>query len=217
MPVRSKICGNRSADDVDAVVSAGAHALGVIVGARYVTEDEVSVDGAKALLERVPPFLQRVLVTHLVDADELLDVLRVLPVQVVQLHDAIPLEGIERLRHARPDLQLMKAVHVTGPDSLAAAQQFARHVDALLLDSRTEDRVGGTGQTHDWSLSRRIVEAVERPVILAGGLGPHNVERAIAEVRPHAVDVNSGVERPDGSKDPEKVRAFVRLAFGASE
>ena len=84
-------------------------------------------------------------------------------------------------------------------------------MDGIILDSRTTDRLGGTGLTHDWSISRRIVEELPLPVILAGGLTPDNLEAAINAVHPYAVDVNSGVET-DQKKDPEKVRKFIEIA-----
>ena len=85
--------------------------------------------------------------------------------------------------------------------------------DALVLDTRTAERLGGTGQTHDWSVSARIVEAVAPvPIYLAGGLRPENVAEAVARVRPAGVDVNSGVEDASGRKDTAKMRAFVDRA-----
>jgi phosphoribosylanthranilate isomerase len=87
-----------------------------------------------------------------------------------------------------------------------------RVADALLLDTMTQDRIGGTGVSHDWGISARIVEDVARPIILAGGLTPENVADAIGRVKPAAVDVNSGVEREDGSKHPVKVRDFIARA-----
>ena len=85
--------------------------------------------------------------------------------------------------------------------------------DALLLDTRTADRLGGTGRTHDWSVSARIVAAAAPvPVYLAGGLRPENVVEAVERVRPAGVDANSGVEDANGRKDLERMRAFVGRA-----
>jgi phosphoribosylanthranilate isomerase len=105
---------------------------------------------------------------------------------------------------------------VTGDDALDRALGCAPDADALVLDSRTADRLGGTGRTHDWSVSARIVSAVApRPVYLAGGLRPENVAEAVARVRPAGVDVNSGVEDASGRKDMAKMRAFVDRAGAA--
>ena len=110
-------------------------------------------------------------------------------------------------------------VHVTGPEAVATARAAAPAVDALLLDSGNPSlpvkELGGTGRTHDWDVSRRIREAVDVPVWLAGGLTPGNVARAIETVRPFGVDVCGGV-RTDGRLDESKLARFVAVARGAS-
>jgi phosphoribosylanthranilate isomerase len=97
------------------------------------------------------------------------------------------------------------------PESVDEAVSVAGNVDALLLDSGNQKlaikELGGTGRTHDWRISRQIVESVRRPVFLAGGLTPDNVADAIQEVRPYAVDVCSGL-RTNGNLDDDKVRRF---------
>ncbi|HJJ64238.1 MAG TPA: phosphoribosylanthranilate isomerase, partial [Methanocorpusculum sp.] len=87
------------------------------------------------------------------------------------------------------------------------------YADAILLDSRTADRLGGTGITHDWSISAKIVSAVSKPVILAGGLKPENLFEAMSVVKPYAVDVHSGVKQ-DGVRDFLRTEEFVRTAHG---
>jgi phosphoribosylanthranilate isomerase len=130
----------------------------------------------------------------------------------VQVHGEMAVPVLQRLRALVPGARLLKAVHVTGEDALGRALACAA-ADALVLDSRTADRLGGTGRTHDWSISARIVAAVSPlPVYLAGGLGPENAVAAIARVRPAGVDVNSGVEDATGRKDTERMRDFVARA-----
>jgi phosphoribosylanthranilate isomerase len=103
-----------------------------------------------------------------------------------------------------------------GDPALVRARAYAEVADAILLDSRTADRLGGTGRTHDWAVSARIVAAlVPLPAYLAGGLTPGNVAAAIARVRPAGVDVNSGVEDAAGRKDPARLRAFIAAARSA--
>ncbi|MEL7362634.1 MAG: hypothetical protein AAFN13_11225, partial [Bacteroidota bacterium] len=108
---------------------------------------------------------------------------------------------------------LFRQFFLTIPDELAEAARVAPHVDALLLDSGRPSaaipELGGTGRTHDWSLSRRIVEAVDTPVFLAGGLRASNVGEAIRAVRPFGIDLCSGV-RTDGALDPVKLGAFFK-------
>jgi phosphoribosylanthranilate isomerase len=100
---------------------------------------------------------------------------------------------------------------VVDPSAVAEALAIEPLVDAVLLDSRTADRIGGTGVPHDWSLSRQIVQRARKPVILAGGLTADNLTAALAAVGPAAVDVNSGVEDREGQKDPARLRAFVSI------
>jgi phosphoribosylanthranilate isomerase len=214
--VRVKICGVRSESDVDIAVGAGAHAVGFLVGLTHASEDELDAVDARRLVRRVPPFVEAVLVTHLVDPLEIAALTTSLGVSTVQLHGDMDAAAVRGTRDALPLTKLVYAVHVTAGTSTAALQDeiasVSGLVDAVVLDSRTEDRVGGTGRTHDWSISRRLVESSPVPVILAGGLTPTNVASAIREVRPYAVDVNSGVETGAGDKSPELCSEFVRNA-----
>jgi phosphoribosylanthranilate isomerase len=209
--MRVKICGVRCLVDQQVVLAAGADGVGFILGARHRTEDEVSPRLAAELVAALPPFVSSVMVTHLQEAATIVALaLRVRPT-TLQLHDAIPPGEIEALRAALPGTKLIQAIHVVNATAIAEAVALEPLVDALLLDSRTTDRIGGTGQTHDWRISRRIVEACAKPVILAGGLTPANLASALTAVRPAGVDVNSGVENAAGEKEAERVRAFVRL------
>ena len=96
---------------------------------------------------------------------------------------------------------------------------MAPHVDAILLDSGNQKlaikELGGTGKTHDWRVSRRLVELADRPIILAGGLTPENVKRAILEIRPAGIDSHTGVEDSTGRKSREKVHKFLSEAHEA--
>ncbi len=138
----------------------------------------------------------------------------------VQLVDAPARGACAAVRRAHPRVEIVQVIHVRGPDSLDDARAAAEHADALLLDSGDPTlavkQLGGTGRTHDWSLSRRIVDSVARPVFLAGGLHAGNVARAIAEVRPFGVDVCSGV-RDGGRLDAPRLRAFFAAARAPRE
>src|SRR6185436_10251116 len=148
------------------------------------------------------------LVTHRTGLADVTTLMRESGATVVQLHGEFPLVAISALREALPYAAIVKSVHVTGEDTIAAALATARVADAILLDTKTRGRIGGTGKTHDWSISARIAAESQKPVILAGGLTPDNVAEAIARVHPFAVDVNSGTRGTDGFKDGGKIRAF---------
>jgi phosphoribosylanthranilate isomerase len=123
-----------------------------------------------------------------------------------------------RLRKALPGVSLVQVVHVVGPESVAEAMAVAVVADAILLDSGVPDaatpKLGGTGQTHDWSVSRAIRDRVDVPVILAGGLDGRNAGEAIAAVRPHALDACSRL-RTNGCLDEAKAAAFVAACVPA--
>ena len=119
-----------------------------------------------------------------------------------------------------PALSFMRSVPVSGEESIELAKTYDGIADFLLLDSyRPSDRqIGALGTPHDWSISRRIVELVRVPVILAGGLGPENVADAIRQVRPAGVDSKTKTD-PEGShaKDIDRVRRFHQAARAASD
>jgi len=127
---------------------------------------------------------------------------------------ALPQSSREEEKHMR---ELTREI-------LRAARAYERVADAILLDSVPHKEIrkakgeegesqesvqGGTGVKHDWSISKSVVAALRKPVILAGGLNPENVSEAVREVRPFAVDVSSSVENASGWKDEAKVRKFV--------
>lgn len=211
-----KICGIQTEEEAQAALDCGATALGFLVGLTHHAEDGVEAGAAAAIVQRLPAEADTVLVTHLLDPVAVADLLRRVGARTVQVHDAMTVPDLLRLRDLAPHARLLKAVHVTGEAALDQALSYAAVADALVLDSRTADRLGGTGLTHDWSVSRRIVDAVApTPVCLAGGLRPENVELAVRQVRPAGVDVNSGVEDARGRKDTVRMRDFVRRARAA--
>jgi phosphoribosylanthranilate isomerase len=209
--MKCKICGTGSFADLKCALAAGADAVGFIVGTRYRTDDAVSPQEAAAMVKMLPPFVSPVAVTHLTDADSLIRIAGGTNCTTLQIQDDILPETITEIYEAVPYLRIVKAVHVTDASAVATAECFAGVCDAILLDTKTADRIGGTGIPHDWQISRKIVECVDVPVILAGGLTPENVAEAVRTVRPYAVDVHSGV-KTNGVRDCGKTRAFVELA-----
>lgn len=210
--MRVKICGIRNLQEARLALFAGADALGFLCGLNYHTFDELDVAAAGAIVREMPPFMATVLVTHKDDPHWVAEACRETGCDTVQLHGELPLEKIPELREKLRGVRIIKAVNVVDESAIEHALAAAQHADAVLLDSRAGERLGGTGRTHDWTISARIVKAARKPVILAGGLNPDNVRSAIETVRPFAVDVNSGVEAQDGVKSPLKVADFVRLA-----
>lgn len=213
--MKVKMCGINKIEYAEMAVSLGADYLGFLVGITHLAEDKLTNEEAKIIINEVDfKNSTPIAVTHLQDAKSIIKTMREIGVNAVQIHDDITVDGIKEIRNAIPDCYIIKAIHVYENErSLEKAQSFEEYVDALLLDSRTTDRLGGTGKTHDWNVSSKIVTTVKKPIFLAGGLTADNVLQAIEKVRPYGVDVNSGVET-DGKKDFDKMSKFIRLARG---
>lgn len=215
--VKVKVCGIKSLKELIYAIEEGADAVGFVCGVTYKTDDEVQLPFIKKATEILPPFVESVLVTHLTDTDWISELIRKSYVTAVQIQgDVIP-SALKILKLRFPYLKLIKAIHVTDTESAEVAKEYEKVADAILLDSRTEDRIGGTGQSHDWEISRKIVDVLSTPVILAGGLSPENVRKAIKKVRPYGVDANTHLKGENGFKDRSRVRDFIRRAKGIEE
>ncbi|ORE92218.1 phosphoribosylanthranilate isomerase [Stappia sp. 22II-S9-Z10] len=165
-----------------------------------------------ALLRTAPRGVGTVLLTAETTAGAISDHIRRTGASAVQVVAHIDPAEAARLAALEPAVRRVQAIHVEGEDALDLIARYAPHVDAFLLDSGRPSRdphdLGGTGRTHDWDVSARFVAASPRPVWLAGGLDAANVGRAVARVRPHGVDLYSGV-RTGGALDAAKLAAFV--------
>jgi phosphoribosylanthranilate isomerase len=143
--------------------------------------------------------------------NSIIDQQRRLRVNTIQICDRLTEGSYQDLHDALPGVSLVQVVHVTGPEAVEEAIAVAPHADAILLDSGNQSlaikELGGTGRTHDLSLSRKIRESIEAPLFLAGGLNPANVAAAIREVQPFGIDVCSGL-RTNGHLDREKLKQF---------
>jgi Phosphoribosylanthranilate isomerase len=130
----------------------------------------------------------------------------------VQICDRVTSEVRRYIKRALPCVRIVQVIHVAGRESIAEALEVEETADALLLDSGNQSlavkELGGTGRTHDWSVSAELCKRVHIPVFLAGGLNVSNVREAIETVRPFGVDVCSGV-RSGGKLDPLKLSAFA--------
>src|SRR5258706_3750420 len=135
--MRVKICGMRRVEDALAAVEAGADAIGCLVGLDYTSPDRVDPPSARAIFGALPPFVARVLVTHRTVLADVTALMRESGATVVQLHGDFPLVAISALREALPYASIVKSVHVTGGESIAAAVAAARLADARLLDTRS--------------------------------------------------------------------------------
>ena len=207
---RVKICCIASVAEAWMAIEHGASAIG-LVSAMPSGPGPIPDSLIAEIAAMVPPGVGSFLLTCQQDAAAIVDQQRRLRVNTIQICDRLPDGSHRELRDALPGVSLVQVVHVTGPESVDEAIAVAPHVDAVLLDSGNQSlaikELGGTGRTHDWSLSRKIREAIDVPMFLAGGLKPHNIAAAIQEVQPYGVDVCSGL-RPHGALDRYKLAEF---------
>jgi len=197
-----KVCGVTREEDALVAIDAGVDALGFNFYSG--SKRHVRLDDVAAWVGKLPDGIGRLAVV--VNADESL--LRDL--QTSGLFHAFQFHGDET-----PEFSArwggdfyVRARALAREDSLAAA--LADPAPCLLLDAHAPGVFGGTGKIIDWSLAARAVSEASRPVVLSGGLNPGNVATAIAQVRPAAVDLASGIESAPGIKDADKMRALVR-------
>lgn len=205
-----KVCCIASIEEAFVAIDHGAYALGFVSdmpsGPGVIPEKLIA-----EIINELPPGVRSFLLTSKRDAGEVVSQLRRCGANTIQLCDRLRSGTFSDLRSAIQDVSIVQVLHVDGPQTLLDAQNVAPDVDAILLDSgRTTSSIkelGGTGRTHDWSISRAVSDAVSIPVFLAGGLTADNVAEAVCTVRPRGVDVCTGV-RTDGDLDEEKLFAF---------
>lgn len=224
----AKICGLCRPDDVTLCAEAGADALGFVVDYPADVPWNLSLAEAAALMDLVPPGVERVAVVG-DEPEAVLAIADALRPDLVQLHaDEAPATTALLVRelHAR-GVRVAKALrfdvvsgalvsrHPLPADPVVAARHHAaRGVDLVLVDSVSTSRPAGTGRTVDLAVARAIRQRAGVPVVLAGGLNAGNVAAVIASVDPFGVDVISGVEEPVGRKDAGQVRAFLSAVRG---
>jgi len=164
------------------------------------------------IAKTIHPPIASVLLTSNQSSEEIIHHVRRTDTNTVQIVDELTSGTYSDIRVSLPFLKIVQVIHVTGIKSIEQALHISSKVDALLLDSGSPNAaiktLGGTGNIHDWEISREIVRNVNVPVFLAGGLNALNVRKAIEVVQPFGVDVCSGV-RTNGKLDPEKLKNFV--------
>jgi phosphoribosylanthranilate isomerase len=209
---RVKICCIASIAEAWLAIDHGASAVG-LVSAMPSGPGPIAEELIAEIATTIPPGVSSFLLTCQQDVAAIVDQQRRLRVNTIQICDRLPAGSYARLREELPGVSLVQVVHVTGTEAVDEAIAIAPEVDAILLDSGNQSlpikELGGTGRTHDWSLSRTIREEIDAPLFLAGGLRPENVVAAIEEVRPFGIDVCSGL-RTEGRLDPQKLAAFFK-------
>jgi len=206
-----KICCISSKQEAELAISLGTSAIGLVSempsGPGVISEELISEIAAS-----VPKRIKTFLLTSKRDVGEIVRQHKKCMTNTIQLVDTLETGTLEQLKSALPGVSLVQVVHITDEKSIKQAVDIKNKVDAILLDSGNANlrikELGGTGNTHNWNISREIVKSVNLPVYLAGGLNPENVREAIKVVQPAGVDVCSGV-RSKGKLDKSKLRNFI--------
>src|SRR4030042_1611257 len=199
--IRIKICGITNLDDAALAVNLGADALGFIFAP---SPRSVSPETARDIIRHIPPFVKAVGVFVDEDPEGTDKIIAFCGIDLVQLHGDEPPEVCDRFMP-----RTIKALRIADESIIRSAKVYKGKVRALLLDSYHEKMAGGTGKGFDWGIAISIRDSAGIPIILAGGLGPLNIEGGISRVRPYAVDVNSGVEERPGKKSPRLMEELV--------
>lgn len=211
-----KICGITNIEDMSAAIKFKVDYLGFVVGIGrgipyYDPLNTINMETAKSLITNADGVIS-VVVSHFINAGDILNLAKYLTPDAVQIVEDTSLDGIQFIRKKLPNTKLIKTIAVVNEKSCDLAKSYEKYVDALLLDSRDRGITGGTGITHDWKISKKIVELSSKTTFLAGGLTVENLKDAIEEVNPDGVDVCTGVTASSGKKDPVKMEKFIKIA-----
>ena len=205
--VKVKICGITNLDDAMAAADFGADALGFVFfknSPRY-----LSPANAKKIIKKLPPFISAAGVFVNEDKNTISQTVSQTGIDIIQLHGEEPPNACKLSEHL-----VIKAIRVKSIDNLEIISKYKDKVSAFLLDTYTPEIFGGTGQIFNWDIAAEAKKFGR--VILAGGLTPENIEKAVRLVHPYAVDVSSGVEAEKGKKDHLKMKLFIERAKSVS-
>ena len=203
MRTRVKICGITRCEDAQLAVDAGADAIGLVFYEK--SPRFVNIELAAEISRVIPAFVSRVALFKDAQQQMIESVLEQVEIDLIQFHGSETADYCEQFN--RP---YIKAIGMKGTehdaDFLITSARSYQSDKAILLDGHAPGEAGGTGESFDWT----SIAAVDKPIVLAGGLTPANVKQAIDLVHPFAVDVSSGVESSPGIKDKDKVAAFMK-------
>ncbi|MFM1928862.1 MAG: hypothetical protein RL387_190 [Bacteroidota bacterium] len=215
MRPKVKICCISSESEAKMAIEHGASALGLVAkmpSGPGPIPDELILSIAKTIPEHIASFM----LTSETSAEDIIQHHYRTQTNTIQIVDALAFGTYDQIKATLPNIKIVQVIHVIDESSIDEAIAIAEHVDFLLLDSGNPKaaikELGGTGRTHNWALSRSIVEQSKVPVFLAGGLNTDNVQRAMETVAPYGVDLCSSV-RTNGHLDPKKLEEFFAIVF----
>lgn len=212
--MKVKICANKSVYDAQSCIEAKADIIGILVGQEHNSNDFIDKETAKQIVDYVDNKCDVSLVTHLKNADEIINLTKYIGNNMIQLHSDIDEKEVEKIKKQLPNVKLVRLIHISETGKICTDINKLKQADYYLLDSFNlkTNQVGGTGLTHDWKKSNEIINKLNKPTFLAGGLNSKNIKEAIKIAKPYGVDVNSGCKNNKGIKDRKKVIEFVKIA-----
>lgn len=207
-----KICCISSLEEAFLAIKYGADALGLVgkmpSGPGIIPDELISF-----ITQEIPPPIATFLLTSERNAPDIIAQYQKVQTNTIQLVDSLPAPHYAKIRQAIPMVKIVQVIHVLNEKQIDEALEIEPWVDAILLDSGNPNLktkiLGGTGVPHVWKLSRKIREAVKKPIFLAGGINAQNVKQAIMEVNPYGIDLCSSV-RTNGKLDATKLDIFFK-------
>jgi len=218
MYTRVKICGIKNQADLQTALQAGSDAIGFLVGQTHPSNDFITPKQASTLQKQIPPFSQSILVTHLNNPQQIANIAQTIGTNNIQLHGTITIKQIQHLKQLIPNSKLILAVHIQKQQlihtTIQQLQQTQPLIHAFLFDTYcpTNNKIGGTGKTHNWDYTATIAKQLNKPTIIAGGITPQNAQLAIDTLKPYAIDINTGVENQQKQKCPQKCKTIIQIA-----
>lgn len=207
-----KICCISSLEEAFLAIKYGADALG-LVGKMPSGPGIISDELISFITGEIPPPIATFLLTSERKASDIIAHHQKVQTNTIQLVDSLPELDYALIRHAIPMVKIVQVIHVLNEKQIDEALEIEPLIDAILLDSGNPylktKILGGTGNPHNWKLSRKIRDAVKKPVFLAGGINAQNVKQAMEEVNPYGIDLCSSV-RTNGKLDVTKLDIFFK-------
>ena len=211
-----QIAGISGIDEALMIAKCGATHLGFPYGLDVNSEDTTEEEAAW-IIQNLPSNIKPVLITYHNKATKIFALMNKLGCRIVQVHGQISVDELLNLKKIFPGVEVWKGL-IVKPDNSGYLLETIKNTepfsDAFITDTYDQETgaSGATGKTHDWQISKNIVNISKKPVIIAGGLNPENVAEAVRQTRPAGVDVHTGVENMDGLKRKNLVKAFVNNA-----
>lgn len=208
------MAGIRNVQDALNSVEVGVDIIGLLVGQNHTSDDFISKEQAREIKLALPKNIKTTLITHLEKADDIIEIASFIDVDYIQLHSHLPETEVETIKQALPNTKLLRLIHIAEDGTILNDLSKIKYVDFYFTDSINlkTNQVGGTGLLHSWETDKKLIETLDKPVFVAGGLTPENVGEIVKFCKPYGVDVNSGCRAAGGGRDKLKMKQFVENA-----